>query len=67
MNSTPAFFISFVGTEAFIEAAGADADGMAYGPRDHKGFDSVYSSVVRQGYGVTLTNWKGLASARPPS
>jgi branched-chain amino acid transport system substrate-binding protein len=36
---------------------------LAYGPRDHKGFDNVYSSVVRQGYAVTLTNWKGLATA----
>lgn len=36
---------------------------LAYGPRDHKGFDSVYSSVVRQGYAVTLSNWKGLAPA----
>jgi hypothetical protein len=36
---------------------------LGYGPRDHKGFDNVYSSVVRQGYAVTLTNWKGVAPA----
>lgn len=33
---------------------------LTYGPRDHKGFDSVYSSVVRQGYAVTFSNWKDL-------
>ncbi len=37
---------------------------LTYGPSDHKGFDSVYSSVVRQGYAVTLTTWRGLATGQ---
>lgn len=39
---------------------------LAYGPQDHKGLDNVYSSVVRQGYAVTLTNWKGLMTVSGP-
>lgn len=33
---------------------------LDYGPRDHKGFDSVYSTVVRQGHAVVITDWKTL-------
>jgi ABC-type branched-subunit amino acid transport system substrate-binding protein len=36
---------------------------LTYGPQDHKGFDSVYYSVVRQGYAVTFSNWKDLKGA----
>jgi ABC-type branched-subunit amino acid transport system substrate-binding protein len=36
---------------------------LTYGPRDHKGFDSVYYSVVRQGYAVTFSDWKDLKRA----
>jgi branched-chain amino acid transport system substrate-binding protein len=30
---------------------------LAYGPNDHKGFDNVYPTVVRNGQAVLLTNW----------
>jgi ABC-type branched-subunit amino acid transport system substrate-binding protein len=33
---------------------------LTYGPGDHKGFDSVYYSVVRQGYAVSFSSWKDL-------
>ena len=36
---------------------------LTYGPRDHKGFDGVYYSVVRQGYAVSFSNWKDLKLA----
>ncbi|HEX4782922.1 MAG TPA: ABC transporter substrate-binding protein [Candidatus Sulfotelmatobacter sp.] len=30
---------------------------LAYGPKDHKGFDDVYSTVVKNGRPELLTNW----------
>jgi branched-chain amino acid transport system substrate-binding protein len=36
---------------------------LTYGPQDHKGFDSVSYTVVRQGYAVTFSDWKGLKRA----
>jgi hypothetical protein len=34
---------------------------LAYGPADHKGFDSVYPTIVKGGQSVLLTDWSGLA------
>jgi ABC-type branched-subunit amino acid transport system substrate-binding protein len=31
-----------------------------YGPKRHKGFDSVYATIVRNGRAVTITDWKKL-------
>jgi ABC-type branched-subunit amino acid transport system substrate-binding protein len=31
-----------------------------YGPKRHKGFDSVYATIVRNGRAVTITDWKNL-------
>jgi ABC-type branched-subunit amino acid transport system substrate-binding protein len=31
---------------------------LNYGPKDHKGFDAVYYTVVRNGQPVVFTNWK---------
>lgn len=33
---------------------------LTYGPRDHKGFDTVYYSVTRGGEAVVFTDWKAL-------
>lgn len=35
---------------------------LHYGPNRHKGFDSVYATVIRQGKPVILTDWKSLRS-----
>ena len=37
---------------------------LSYGPDDHKGFDTVYYSVVRGGQAVAFTNWKDLKIGR---
>jgi branched-chain amino acid transport system substrate-binding protein len=36
---------------------------LHYGPKDHKGFDSVCYTVVRNGHPVMITDWKQLAVA----
>ena len=33
---------------------------LDYGPSDHKGFDNVYPTIVKNGQPVLLTNWSGL-------
>lgn len=33
---------------------------LHYGPKDHKGFASVYSTVIRSGRPVVITDWKSL-------
>lgn len=33
---------------------------LDYGPKDHKGFDSVYPTIVRNGHTVVITDWKNL-------
>jgi len=33
---------------------------LSYGPADHKGFDSVYPTIVRSGQPVPLTDWSSL-------
>jgi ABC-type branched-subunit amino acid transport system substrate-binding protein len=37
---------------------------LNYGPRDHKGFDTVYYTVVRNGEPVVFTDWKDLKNSR---
>jgi hypothetical protein len=34
---------------------------LGYGPADHKGFDTVYPTIVKGGQPVLLTDWSGLA------
>ena len=33
---------------------------LNYGAERHKGFDSVYSTIIRNGHAVTITDWKDL-------
>jgi branched-chain amino acid transport system substrate-binding protein len=33
---------------------------LNYGPKRHKGFDSVYATIVENGRAVTITDWKDL-------
>jgi ABC-type branched-subunit amino acid transport system substrate-binding protein len=33
---------------------------LNYSPADHKGFDSVYPTIVKNGQPVLLTDWSGL-------
>jgi ABC-type branched-subunit amino acid transport system substrate-binding protein len=33
---------------------------LNYGPSDHKGFDNVYPTIVKNGQPVLLTDWSGL-------
>ena len=33
---------------------------LNYGPSDHKGFDSVYPTIVKNGQPVPLTDWSGI-------
>jgi branched-chain amino acid transport system substrate-binding protein len=33
---------------------------LDYGPRRHKGFNSVYATIVRNGRAVTISDWKSL-------
>src|ERR1700733_4901977 len=33
---------------------------LSYSPSDHKGFDSVYATIVKNGQPVLLTDWSGL-------
>ena len=33
---------------------------LAYGPQDHKGFDHVYPTVVKNGHPELLTNWSAI-------
>jgi branched-chain amino acid transport system substrate-binding protein len=33
---------------------------LAYGPADHKGFDDVYPTVVKNGQAALLTNWSSI-------
>jgi branched-chain amino acid transport system substrate-binding protein len=33
---------------------------LSYGPSDHKGFDSVYTTVVKSGQPVVLTDWSAV-------
>lgn len=37
---------------------------ITYGPNDHKGFDAVYYTVVRDGQAVSFTDWKALKKGR---
>jgi len=38
---------------------------LHYGPNVHKGFDSVYSTVIRDGRPAVITDWKALGSDSP--
>lgn len=33
---------------------------LDYSPKDHKGFNTVYATVIRNGRAVVITNWKSL-------
>ena len=33
---------------------------LDYGPTDHKGFDNVYPTIVKNGQPVLLTDWSSL-------
>lgn len=33
---------------------------LDYGPEDHKGFNSVYATILRNGRAVVITDWKNL-------
>ena len=33
---------------------------LDYSPTDHKGFDSVYPTIVKSGQAVLLTDWSGV-------
>lgn len=33
---------------------------LGYGPKDHKGFNSVYTTIIHQGHAVVLKDWKTL-------
>jgi branched-chain amino acid transport system substrate-binding protein len=33
---------------------------LNYGPKRHKGFDSVYATIIQNGRAVTITDWKNL-------
>jgi len=33
---------------------------LDYGPKDHKGFNAVYPTIVRNGRAVVITDWKNL-------
>ena len=33
---------------------------LNYGPTDHKGFDSVYPTIVKNGQPVSLTDWSSI-------
>jgi branched-chain amino acid transport system substrate-binding protein len=35
---------------------------LHYGPKDHKGFDSVYATVIHEGRSVVISDWTALAS-----
>ena len=35
---------------------------LHYGPKDHKGFDSVYATVIHEGRPVVINDWSALAS-----
>jgi branched-chain amino acid transport system substrate-binding protein len=37
---------------------------LTYGPQDHKGFDTVYYTVVRDGQAVVFTDWGQLRTSR---
>ena len=37
---------------------------LNYGPQDHKGFDTVYYTVVRDGLAVVFSDWKELKRSR---
>lgn len=37
---------------------------LTYGPRDHKGFDSVYATVVRNGRAEVITDWNSLPDGK---
>lgn len=37
---------------------------LGYGPKDHKGFDSVYATVVHQGQAVVVTDWHNLQGGK---
>jgi branched-chain amino acid transport system substrate-binding protein len=33
---------------------------LDYGPKDHKGFNNVYATILRNGHAVEITDWKNL-------
>jgi branched-chain amino acid transport system substrate-binding protein len=33
---------------------------LDYGPKDHKGFNSVYATIIRNGRAIVITDWKNL-------
>ena len=35
---------------------------LGYGPHSHKGFDAVYSTVIRDGHATVIGDWKTLKS-----
>jgi branched-chain amino acid transport system substrate-binding protein len=37
---------------------------LTYGPQDHKGFDTVYYTIVRDGQAIVFTDWKELRAGR---
>lgn len=39
---------------------------LHYTPKDHKGFDSVYTTVIRNGRPVVVDNWMSLEGGPPP-
>jgi ABC-type branched-subunit amino acid transport system substrate-binding protein len=42
---------------------GHDFD-LTYGPKDHKGFDSVYATVIHQGQAVVVSDWHNLQGGK---
>jgi len=38
---------------------------LHYGPKDHKGFDSVYATVIKDGKTVVINDWALLQSDSP--
>jgi branched-chain amino acid transport system substrate-binding protein len=37
---------------------------LTYGQRDHKGFDSVYATVIRNGHAEVISDWNGLQGGK---
>ena len=33
---------------------------LDYGPKDHKGFNDVYATILRNGHAIEITDWKNL-------
>jgi branched-chain amino acid transport system substrate-binding protein len=37
---------------------------ITYGPKDHKGFDSVYATVIHNGRAEVIKDWNGLQGGK---